>query len=86
MRHDDIRELLGAFLDGELRDGERRRVEAHLRDCAPCRDDLDALRKLASIARDFERPPASLPNPDWDSFSGRVTTGIRPGGISSMTE
>ncbi|MFN2640909.1 MAG: anti-sigma factor [Actinomycetota bacterium] len=41
--HEEL-ELLSAFLDGELTDAERLRVDAHLPGCAECRATLDALR------------------------------------------
>lgn len=39
-------ELLSAYLDGELSEHEKARVEAHLKDCAACREQLSALERI----------------------------------------
>ena len=38
-------DLLSAFLDAELAEGDRAEVQAHLEDCAPCRSELEAVRE-----------------------------------------
>lgn len=51
---------LQALLDGELPDAPRAELERHLRDCAACRTELDALRhdsdELAEALRLLDRP------------------------------
>lgn len=42
--HPSAGELAG-YVDGDVTDEERRRVEAHLSRCAPCRDDLVVVRE-----------------------------------------
>ncbi|MDH4211078.1 MAG: anti-sigma factor [candidate division WOR-3 bacterium] len=51
-------ELLSAYLDGELSEGEKARVEAHLKDCVACREQLSALQKIEESVRDgvYEEP------------------------------
>jgi anti-sigma factor RsiW len=51
----DIRDLLPDLLHGRLGANERADVEAHLRDCADCRDELELLRSMRSALR---RAPA----------------------------
>ena len=53
------RERLGAFLDGEVSPDERRRIAAHLNECAACRRRLQELRGLA-VALKAYRVPARL--------------------------
>jgi Putative zinc-finger len=51
------RELLSAYLDGELAETDRAAVEAHVADCAPCGALLDDFRAMAAIATREEPPP-----------------------------
>lgn len=45
----EIRELLPEYLHDALGAGARDRVEAHLADCEPCRDELATLRLARSV-------------------------------------
>ncbi|HEY3024122.1 MAG TPA: zf-HC2 domain-containing protein [Actinomycetota bacterium] len=63
MRHEDVRELLPAYVDGDLQAAEE--VEVHLASCADCRSQLAAYREmLAELAnlrdRGEEPHPAVL--------------------------
>jgi anti-sigma factor RsiW len=51
----DIRDLLPDLLHGRRGAVERAEVEAHLRECADCRDELEMLRSMRSALR---RAPA----------------------------
>ncbi len=51
------RELLSAYLDGELADLERAGVEAHVAECSSCRGLLDDFQAMAAIATREEAPP-----------------------------
>ena len=56
--HDDVRQMLSAYLDGELVQADDQRVRIHLEDCADCREELRQLKTLqqaASTTR-FARP------------------------------
>jgi len=66
---------LHAYLDGELPSVERAALEAHLADCATCRENLTderALRERATAvlgsARPAERP--APPHPAHDNLRG----------------
>lgn len=69
---------LHAHLDAELSPGERRRVEAHLAECAACRADMAALRGLraraASLCKDI--PPAR-------DLWGPIRAGLAEAGVAS---
>jgi putative zinc finger protein len=56
-REDHPRELLSAYLDGELTGAEQAAVAAHVADCASCRTLLDDYRALAASATREEPPP-----------------------------
>jgi len=43
------KEQLTSYLDGELGDGERERVELHLESCRSCREECDSLRQTVSL-------------------------------------
>jgi predicted anti-sigma-YlaC factor YlaD len=53
---DPIREKLGAYLDGELDPYSRIEVQAHLKTCPSCRDELEELRGLSSMLRAAPQP------------------------------
>jgi anti-sigma factor RsiW len=49
--HDDVRVLLGAYVLGGLSESDRRTLEAHLPDCAACRDELARSAPLTGLLR-----------------------------------
>ena len=50
-RHGKLRELLSSYIDGEVSDSERRRVERHLSGCEECRRELESLRLTVAALR-----------------------------------
>jgi anti-sigma-K factor RskA len=58
--HDETAEALGAYALGALPDAETTEVEAHLRECDRCREDLAALR-VAVEALPTVVPPVDAP-------------------------
>jgi hypothetical protein len=60
--HRRCQEDLSAFLDGQLTPRDRARVQRHLKECADCRADLDALRHTVSLLRAVPvlKPPRSF--------------------------
>jgi anti-sigma factor RsiW len=65
---------LPVYLDGEMDDPERRRLEAHLAACARCREELETLRLALGAVR-------SLPGPEpssafWGVFRDEVRVRI----------
>lgn len=74
--HDEVQELLPWLVNGTLAADEVERVEAHLAECAECRADLDAERRLSTAV-------ASLPldtDSGWEAIERRITAdpSIRP--------
>jgi hypothetical protein len=51
-------ELLSGYLDGELDEQQKTRVEAHLKTCPACQEELEALKLIDQRVRDrvFEEP------------------------------
>ena len=63
------------YFYNELDAGERRRVDAHLRGCAVCRqrlDDLRAIRRALASRPVVDAPPAG----DWSGFMRRLDAAI----------
>jgi len=58
----EIREDLGAYLDGELDAARRSELASHLDSCADCRAELERLRRLSGLLRGLpqERAPEGL--------------------------
>lgn len=54
MNCDGVRDLLSAYLDGELSPGELLRVEQHLRRCHLCADEVDSLRQVVSLVASLD--------------------------------
>ena len=48
--HDDVQEILSAYLDDELVQADAQRVRIHLEDCADCREELRQLETLQKAA------------------------------------
>ena len=65
-----VDDLLGAFMDGELDAPTHARVEAHLRACARCAEELASWRRL-----DAQLSATDVPDPGaayWSRFAARV--------------
>ncbi len=59
--HDELHRLLGGYLLGGLDEADTERLDAHLRDCDRCRDELDRLAAVPELLRRL--PDAQLPEP-----------------------
>jgi Putative zinc-finger/Predicted integral membrane protein (DUF2275) len=60
MNHDDMRERLSAYMDGEVSPEERSALEEHLETCRECREMIEDLRKTVAHVKTLEEvePPA----------------------------
>ena len=72
---DPIRDQLGAYLDGELREPARQAVQAHLETCPACRAELAELRRLSETLRQAPLP-AQLPSAG--RFADQVSSRLPP--------
>ena len=57
MDHNNCRENLSAYLDGELPQGERLALETHLAGCADCRAELAGLKKVSGLMKAHAMEP-----------------------------
>lgn len=58
---DHILDLLGAYLDGELRDRKLIKVETHLAECPICQEEYTALQTLSATLGEVPAPDFSSP-------------------------
>ena len=79
--HDELRRLLGGYLLGGLDDADTDRLDAHLRDCDDCRQELDELAPVPELLKrlpeaqraggDGVQPPVSLASrPSAENIEG----------------
>lgn len=54
MKCDIPHELLSGYLDGELTDEQKKRVEEHLKKCTRCQEELEELQRLDAYVRAVE--------------------------------
>ena len=59
---DHVMNLLGAYLDGELHNGQLRKVVSHLDECQACQEEYQVLRALSVTLQ--EAPLPDFPSPE----------------------
>jgi len=71
--HEEWTDQLSDYMEGELDPVARGRLEAHLSECARCRDVLEELRDVVTRARGAEalEPPTDL----WPAVATAIRTG-----------
>lgn len=72
--HDELRRLLGGYLLGGLDDADVDRLDAHLRDCDACRQELDGLAPVPEL---LKRLPEAQRGPG-DGAQAPVSLTTRP--------
>ncbi len=70
---DKIRKLLGQYLDGRLTRGKMGEVENHLIGCPQCRHQFEQMKKLESMAEDFQFEGNAE---YWEGSRERILAGI----------
>jgi anti-sigma factor RsiW len=58
LTHDVVRDQLSEYLDGSLGDGDRRRIEQHVRSCRSCAAFLATLRTAVEALHELPPPVA----------------------------
>ena len=72
--HDDLRRLLGGYLLGGLDDADTDRLDAHLRDCDECRDELERLAPIPELLQRLPDAQRAFPG----SAEAPVSMSARP--------
>jgi hypothetical protein len=81
---DQWTDRLSAYIDEELDDGERQRLEAHLAGCDECRATVTDLREIVARAASLEAAP---PTHDlWPGIRERIGGGARVLPIAGATQ
>jgi anti-sigma factor RsiW len=70
--HRAVQEALPWLANHTLDDAERDRVEAHLRDCARCRDDLDLLAAMRAAGAPTDSNAGCDPERAWVQMQARL--------------
>ena len=71
MKHDEVTRLLYDYLDEALSPGQVQAVEAHLADCAECREEVEALSTILTEAKRL--PKAIEPERDlWPDIDAQL--------------
>ncbi|MBI3554312.1 MAG: zf-HC2 domain-containing protein [Elusimicrobia bacterium] len=75
--------LLSAYLDGQLTEAERARVEAQLSGCGPCREEVEALRYMKAVLAAAPRRamPPELLGAIEDAVASRSWTRLIPAAL-----
>ncbi len=73
----DVDQQLDAYIDGTLAAGERATVDAHLAQCASCRDALEQMRRV--LADSHALPREIQPSRDlWADIAQRLAPRAKP--------
>lgn len=82
MKHEEIRELLGQWVDGELGESEAAAVSAHAAACAGCRADERRLRRLGPA---LFRAAAPADPRRTEAFVARVMARVEADSVPAWT-
>lgn len=78
MACDEYKNRLMGYLDDELSEDERRRVEQHLAQCADCASELEEFKKLKAITDEVAlvEPEDRIWQDYWSNIYNRIERGI----------
>lgn len=82
-----VSELISAFLDGELNQGELRRLSEHLAGCGRCKDELDEMREVRAAVRSLpllEVPPGLVSEAEAEVIPLRRNRGFLVGAAAAV--
>lgn len=68
--HQPIQDGLEDFLAGKANSSVRGRIEAHLRECAGCREEVDEMKEMSALFSTLRSPDPPVPAP---GFYARVS-------------
>ena len=71
---------LSEYLDGDLAPADCETLEAHVRDCAPCVEFIESLRKSVRLGRQYQ--PEESPSPLTEEIRARLKALFRETGSS----
>ena len=67
MEHDNLKDLISAYFDGELDAARKKLVEEHVRTCPECKREFDEMAKFEEVMgkMEFKKPPEEA----WKALS-----------------
>lgn len=72
-----IKKELVAYLSLQLNEQQKTEVEHHLRECMPCRKELERLQKVLSAVNSFkEEAQSALGSVDWSASAQEITEAV----------
>lgn len=84
--NEHITDHLSAYLDDDLRPGERAAVDAHLRVCAECVADLEGLRHVVAQANTVAALDAPPSRDLWSGIRARIEAPSIVGHVASFAD
>jgi len=74
MEHQEIRELVSSYHDGELEKDQKQLVEKHVSECAECKEDFEELGKFEEVMGKMalKKPPKEVWQYYWSSVYNRL--------------
>ncbi|MFQ6109513.1 MAG: anti-sigma factor family protein [Candidatus Aminicenantales bacterium] len=74
MEHQRIKQLISAYYDRELDEGQRRELEKHLEECPECRKEFQEMGKFEEVMGKMElkKPPKEVWQVYWASVYNRL--------------
>ena len=74
----DWKDMMMGYLDNELDEDQKKRLDEHLKGCPECQDELEVFKSLKSITDDvtFAEPEDKLWQNYWSGVYNRIERGI----------
>ena len=74
MKHEDIKILISAYLEDELDNEEKKKVEEHLAECPECRKECNELNQLEEVLNKMQlkKPSKEIWDVYWSSVYNRL--------------
>ena len=72
--HQEIKELISSYIDGEVNEEQKRMVESHLKECPECQKEFEEMRKLEEVMGQMElkKPPRETWQVYWSFVYNRL--------------
>ena len=76
--HQEIKELISSYVDGELSEAQKKSVENHLKECPECQKEFEEMRELEEVMGQMElkKPPKETWQVYWSSVYNRMERSI----------
>lgn len=72
--HQNIKELISSYIDGELDEKQKKMVENHLKECQECQKEFEEMSELEEVMGQMElkKPPRETWQVYWSSVYNRL--------------